>query len=79
MCNFPLISDATGTFPLIPSPWISVVIIGSASDYNWQRAEHKAYPGNHGIYFNPRTAGGLSHLRTAGGRRMPPPPRELEN
>ena len=29
---------------------------------------------------NPRTAGGLSHLRTAGGADdRPPPPRELEN
>ena len=32
-------------------------------------------------YLNPRTAGGLSHLRTAGGGAddRPPPPRELEN
>ena len=31
-----------------------------------------------GFELNPRTAGGLSHLRTAGGR-MTAPPRELEN
>ena len=31
-------------------------------------------------YVNPRTAGGLSHLRTAGaGADTCPPPRELEN
>ena len=53
----------------------------NACEY-WQHpmlsAQKTDIPKNIGRY-SPRTAGGLSHLRTAGGRMTAPPPRELEN
>ena len=38
-----------------------------------------AHVANYLLRFNPRTDGGLSHLRTAGGGGADEPPRDLEN